>query len=192
VYFSSDNEQLSRTFAEMLGLDTGWNCYISLSDESKSFDKENVKELVESAQTTKRNVKKFQGFSPNSLHSNESNTNLVKNASFYQSLPSLKLLKSKSSAYSSSHSVKFNLKNLRHMEEKIHEEELVNDELNNQNDDIEKMVLIQKSSSKKFNSAINSATNRTNQDEEILSHRTACSERTLSETDVLDNAVYIH
>lgn len=182
---------MSRTFAEMLGLDTGWNCYISLSDDSKSFDKENVKELVESAQTAKRNAKKFEGFSPNSLRSNESNTNLLKNASFYQSLPSLKLLKSKSSAYSSSHSVKFNLKNLRNVEEKIHEEDLVNDELNNQNDEIEKMVLIQKSSSKKFNSAI-SSTNRANQEEEILSHRTACSERTLSETDVLDNAVDIH
>jgi len=191
VYFSSDNEQLSRTFAEMLGLDTGWNCYISLSDDSKKFEKENVKELIENEPSKKRNKndKEFVlNFSPNSLHSNNSNSNLLKNLSIYQSLPSLKLMKSKSSVYSSSHSVKFNLKNLRNVGEKIHEEDLVNDELISQNEDIEKMVLIQTSSGKKFNSVMDS-TSRANQNEDIVSHQTAFSERTLSETDVLDNAV---
>jgi len=72
--------------------------------------------------------------------------------------------------------------------EKIHEEDLVNDELISQNEDIEKMVLIQTSSGKKFNSVMDS-TSRANQNEDIVSHQTAFSERTLSETDVLDNAV---
>nr|XP_039265833.1 transmembrane protein 94-like isoform X1 [Styela clava] len=32
VYFSADNEVRSRAFAEKMGLETGWNCHISLSD----------------------------------------------------------------------------------------------------------------------------------------------------------------
>ncbi len=183
---------MSRTFAEMLGLDTGWNCYISLSDDSNSFNKENVKDLVENTRTTIRNtkLKKLQEFSPNSLYSNESNVKLLKNVSFYQSLPSLKILKGKSYANTYTHNVKFNLKNLHNLDEKIYEEGLLNDDLINQSEEIEPLVLIQKSSSKKFNSATNS-TSKANQDEDILSHRTDFSERTLSETDVLDNAVNI-
>lgn len=32
VYFSADNEVRSRIFAEKMGLETGWNCHISLAD----------------------------------------------------------------------------------------------------------------------------------------------------------------
>ena len=34
IHFSSENEHISRAFAEMLGLDTGWNCHISLGNVS--------------------------------------------------------------------------------------------------------------------------------------------------------------
>lgn len=33
VHFSYDNENISKAFAEMLGLDTGWNCHISLGND---------------------------------------------------------------------------------------------------------------------------------------------------------------
>ncbi|XP_047127529.1 transmembrane protein 94 isoform X2 [Hydra vulgaris] len=34
VHFSYDNELLSRVFCQRLGLETGWNCHISLSDDN--------------------------------------------------------------------------------------------------------------------------------------------------------------
>eukprot|EP00042_Codosiga_hollandica_P059539 m.919781 g.919781 ORF g.919781 m.919781 type:complete len:702 (-) comp60199_c0_seq1:1042-3147(-) len=37
LYFSQDDELQSRAFAEKLGLETGFNCYISLSDEDQCY-----------------------------------------------------------------------------------------------------------------------------------------------------------
>lgn len=37
VYFSAENELQSKAFAEEMGLETGWNCFISLSDDGQVF-----------------------------------------------------------------------------------------------------------------------------------------------------------
>jgi hypothetical protein len=34
VYFSAENELQSKAFAEEVGLETGWNCFISLNDDA--------------------------------------------------------------------------------------------------------------------------------------------------------------
>ena len=35
VYFSAENELQSKAFAEDMGLETGWNCFISLSEDGQ-------------------------------------------------------------------------------------------------------------------------------------------------------------
>ncbi|KAI4902008.1 hypothetical protein NFI96_018713 [Prochilodus magdalenae] len=44
VYFSNEEEVRSKVFAEKMGLETGWNCHISLQSECFPLDPENVKE----------------------------------------------------------------------------------------------------------------------------------------------------
>ncbi|XP_016359362.1 transmembrane protein 94-like [Sinocyclocheilus anshuiensis] len=46
VYFSSEEEVRSKVFAEKMGLETGWNCHISLQSESFPLDPDNVEEPV--------------------------------------------------------------------------------------------------------------------------------------------------
>lgn len=38
VHFSKENELRSRVFSEKMGLESGWNCHISLLSESDRFD----------------------------------------------------------------------------------------------------------------------------------------------------------
>ncbi|TRY64396.1 hypothetical protein DNTS_017093 [Danionella cerebrum] len=45
VYFSREEEVRSKVFAEKMGLETGWNCHISLQSESFPLDPENMEEL---------------------------------------------------------------------------------------------------------------------------------------------------
>ncbi|KAK9980582.1 hypothetical protein ABG768_000176 [Culter alburnus] len=44
VYFSIEEEVRSKVFAEKMGLETGWNCHISLQSESFPLDPDNVEE----------------------------------------------------------------------------------------------------------------------------------------------------
>jgi magnesium-transporting ATPase (P-type) len=44
VYFSDENEQRSKVFADKLGLETGWNSFITLKDVPKEEDSEASKE----------------------------------------------------------------------------------------------------------------------------------------------------
>ncbi|ROI62438.1 Transmembrane protein 94 [Anabarilius grahami] len=44
VYFSIEEEVRSKVFAEKMGLETGWNCHISLQSESFPLDPDNVDE----------------------------------------------------------------------------------------------------------------------------------------------------
>lgn len=50
IHFSSENEHISRTFAEMLGLDTGWNCHISLGSGIKRLTEEQMSEMSKPAE----------------------------------------------------------------------------------------------------------------------------------------------
>lgn len=50
IHFSSENEHISRTFAEMLGLDTGWNCHISLGSGIKKLTEEEISEMSKPAE----------------------------------------------------------------------------------------------------------------------------------------------
>ncbi|XP_072514079.1 transmembrane protein 94-like [Salminus brasiliensis] len=43
VYFSNEEEVRSKVFAEKMGLETGWNCHISLQSECFPLDPENIK-----------------------------------------------------------------------------------------------------------------------------------------------------
>lgn len=108
IHFSSDNEQISRTFAEMLGLDTGWNCYISLGDDSQKSSSRSI---------SLRNVE-----SNNTNHKNCHRTSILqftrrlkinkKQNKLSASLPSLKFTKSTfTQNQNASQTVKFNLKN---------------------------------------------------------------------------------
>ncbi|KAL6481253.1 hypothetical protein MHYP_G00093330 [Metynnis hypsauchen] len=42
VYFSNEEEVRSKVFAEKMGLETGWNCHISLQSECFPLDPENI------------------------------------------------------------------------------------------------------------------------------------------------------
>ncbi|XP_049325434.1 transmembrane protein 94-like [Astyanax mexicanus] len=49
VYFSNEEEVRSKVFAEKMGLETGWNCHISLQSECFPLDPENI-EMPERAE----------------------------------------------------------------------------------------------------------------------------------------------
>jgi hypothetical protein len=52
IHFSSENEHISRTFAEMLGLDTGWNCHISLGTEVMKKTDEQLLDISKPAENS--------------------------------------------------------------------------------------------------------------------------------------------
>jgi len=63
VYFSSDNELKSKVFAEKLGLETGWNCHISLANSNSLYQRgsQGISETIPSddeclMQSSKSNV----------------------------------------------------------------------------------------------------------------------------------------
>jgi hypothetical protein len=101
IHFSADNEQISRTFAEMLGLDTGWNCYISLGDDSPKFS---------SRSTSLINSESYHKYCRSSIYQFKSRLKANKRFNkLSSSLPSLKFSKYVC-INQGSQTVKFNLK----------------------------------------------------------------------------------
>lgn len=50
VHFSKENELRSRVFSEKMGLESGWNCHISLLSDKKSESKEDLDEVCKRRQ----------------------------------------------------------------------------------------------------------------------------------------------
>ncbi|CAF0705126.1 unnamed protein product [Brachionus calyciflorus] len=124
VHFSYDNENISKTFAEMLGLDSGWNCHISLASDSTTPNmssnepnsNENFEEKKKILKQKNQDLKweKLQNlFSKKKTPIKASRPILSKKLSHGSSLPNLKLGKY-SNLNSSLHCVKFNLPETSH------------------------------------------------------------------------------
>lgn len=62
VHFSKENELRSRVFSEKMGLESGWNCHISLMNEDKS---EESKEEIMDEQPAKRRQKSLMSLANN-------------------------------------------------------------------------------------------------------------------------------
>jgi hypothetical protein len=105
IHFSSDNEQISRTFAEMLGLDTGWNCYISLGDDLPKLSSRST-----SLKISESNNNHYSHYRTSIYQLKNRLQNNKKTKKLSSSLPSLKFSKNIFINHASQ-TVKFNLKN---------------------------------------------------------------------------------
>ena len=170
MHFSSDNEQISRVFGEALGLDAGWNCHISLADDAASNGKL-------SSKSSRTEVK---GGSACDEHFPSFSLKLMNRKPL--SLPNLKT----STLFDpQTQTVKFDLSNLKSKEEEEEEaEEKENEDgvmsaknnryresMQTNGEDFERKKLFEK------------------KDDESSSHQTGHSGHTLSDTDIIGNAV---
>ena len=73
VHFSKENELRSRVFSEKMGLESGWNCHISLLSDKKNESKEEVDEGSKRRQnkSTVSLVNKEEANAPTSANKNQ-------------------------------------------------------------------------------------------------------------------------
>jgi hypothetical protein len=153
-----------KVFGEALGLDVGWNCHISLSDGK---------------------IKAHPDSDLNEENENQLQPKLTANKkSFNTSLPNL--VKTKFNKTQMSSLVKFDLSNLKSDRHRRRESSLKDSSTDDDEETLKTDYMIRRKSAEEKKKFLN---RHRSEDEENSSHRTLHSERTLSDTEIVGNAV---